>query len=428
MARFGGAEAEVQEAVDQTLSEALTYYYDNNHAEAVEAFASLPDAFMTARFRYLYADAALKSEEFASAVEQYQQLLAMDSRLHPARLGLAVAYFKRGEPEASRRELQQINEEALPEYLRNRLAQLRAAVEETDPAVHKFHFYLSQNIQWDSNIGVVPDEDAITAPSGAVYRFTGDAAKESGWRSETMARAYWYYKRFADQGFQWKTKAMLYNLEYVDSGRSDSFSWKIQSGPDWRKDRLSMAAPFTFGQRFYNDARLYDLYGVSPQVTYRVNRSFRVKGRFGYFEKDYFDNEDDALDQFTRTYEIGPIVYYNKSWDYLSLSLGWEEDRAGSSRFSDDTLRVSLSASSHFREDIRGYFRYTHRFQDYKAPFPGWHSEREDDEDSVYVSVIKEFSNGMFIDVNLYWAHNDSNTDLFDYDRVICGAGVGFRF
>ncbi|MFW5637002.1 MAG: surface lipoprotein assembly modifier [Thermodesulfobacteriota bacterium] len=428
IARFDSADPKTQNALDQTLADALTHYYDYNPVKAVQAFESFPEDYLTAEYRYLYADASLKAAEYETAENQYRRLLELDPRLHPARLGLSIAYFQQGDPNAARRELRRIEEEALPEYLRNRLAQLKTALEAPARAVHDFNFYLSQNIQWDSNIGVVPDDDLITAPNGAVYRFTGASEKEDGWRSETLARIYWDYERFMEKGFQWRTKGTLYNLEYIDSGRYDSFLWKIESGPDWRSGNWRVAAPVTYGQRFYSDSRLYDLYGVSPETTYRFNRWIRIKGRFGYFRKDYVDDEDDALDKYIQTYEIEPIFYYNTSWDYVALSLGWEEDRARASRYSDDSLRASLSASYHFREDIRGYIRYTHRFQDYPEPFPGWTSDREDDENSVYLSLTKNFSNGLFIDANFYYSHNDSNTDLFDYDRIICGAGLGFHF
>jgi len=428
IARFENADPEIQNALDQTLADAFTHYYDNNPVKAVQAFGSLPEDYLTAEFRYLYADASLQAAEYETAADQYRRLLELDPRLDPARLGLALAYYQQEDADRARKELRRIEEDSLPEYLRNRLSQLKTALEETARAVHDVRFYLSQNVQWDSNIGLVPDEDVITSPNGGVYRFTGAREKEGGWRSETLARVYWDYERFMEQGFQWRTKATLYNLEYFDSGRYDSFLWKLESGPDWRTGRWRVAAPLTYGQRFYSDSRLYDLYGVSPEATYRINRQLRINGRFGYFRKEYVDDEDDPLDKYIQTYEIEPIYYYNSAWDYVALSLSWEEDRAEASRFSDDTLRISVSASYHFREDIRGYLRYTHRFQDYPEPFPGWTSDREDDEDSVYLSVTKTFSNGLFIDANVYYSHNDSNTGLFDYDRFILGAGVGFRF
>ena len=427
-ARFDAAEPEMQNSLDQKLADALTHYYDNDPVKAVQAFHSLPEDYLTAEYRYLYADASLQAAEYETAVDQYRRLLELDPKLHPARLGLSLAYYQQEDADAARRELGRIEEEALPEYLRNRLSQLKTALEEPARTVHDVRFYLSQNVQWDSNIGLVPDEDVITAPNGGVYRFTGAREKEDGWRSETLARIYWDYKQFTDQGFEWRTKATLYNLEYFDSGRYDSFLWKLESGPDWRGDRWRVAAPLTYGQRFYSDSRLYDLYGISPEATFRINRQLRINGRFEYFRKDYVDDEDDALDKYIQTYEIEPIYYYNSAWDYVALALSWEEDRAQASRFSDETLRISLSASYHFREDIRGYLRYTHRFQDYPEPFPGWTSDREDDEDSVYLSLTKDFSNGLFIDANVYYSHNDSNTGLFDYDRFILGAGVGFRF
>ncbi len=427
MARFDQAGGKTQSTLDEGLAEALTRYYDNQYGEAVQAFQGLPRDYLTAEFLYLFADASLKTRQYQTAVSAYRQLLSLDPELHPVRLDLAVAYFNQGDTEASRAELGRLDEDLLPDYLQNRLAELKAVMDDAPPE-HEFQLYLSQNIQWDSNIGYSPDDDVVVAPNGDTYRFIGFQEKEDAWRSETLVRGYWDWTRFSDSGFEWKSRATLYNLEYFDSGRYDSFLWKLQSGPSWKMADFTISAPLTYGQRFLRDSRLYDYYGISPQVKYTVNRWFRVNGEFGYFKKDYADDEDDALDQYIRSYEIEPVFYYNRSWDYVSLSLTWEEDRADSARFSDDSFRISFSTSRQFRGDIRAYFRYSHRFQNYKEPFPGWTSDREDDEDSLYLSLTKEFSNGLFIDVNLYWANNDSNTDIFDYDRTVAGAGFGFRF
>jgi tetratricopeptide (TPR) repeat protein len=428
LSRFRSDDVDTRITLDHHLADALTHYYDNNSAEAVEAFETFPDNYLTAEFRYVYAEASLQAEEYETALAQYRQPLELDPRLHPARLDLALTYYRQGKVEAARKEMLRIEEEALPEYVDNRLAGLQTALGKTRRGVHDFRLYLSQSIQWDSNVGLDPDDDVVTAPDGGVYRFDGAAGKTDGWRSETPARVHWDYERFAEHGFQWGTEATLYNLEYLDSSPYDSFFWKLESGPQWRMDRWRMALPLAYGQRFYSDSRLYDLYGVSPEASYRCSRSLRINGRMKYFRKSYADDKDDALDKSMYTYEIEPAYYYNASRDYIGLTLGWKEDRAEDSRFSDDTLRISLSASHHFRQDIRGYVRYTHRFQSYPEPFPGWASGREEDEDSIYLSLVKHFPTGLFIDANLYYARNDSNTALFDYDRIIGGIGMGLRF
>ena len=426
-ARFDQARAETQASLDRRVAEALTLYYDNQFQKALRAFESLPAGYRTGEFLYFYADAALKTGTYDTAVDIYRELLSVDTHLDEVRLDLAGAYYRQGKPDASRTELQRIENDAMPEYLQNRLAQLKAAVGDS-PREHDVRIYLSQSVQWDSNIGASPDEDRITAPNGDLYRFSESSEKQGDWRSETLASASWDYKPHAGKGFQWETVGTVYNLEYFETDQYDSFLWKLSSGPEWTLGNTALAAPVTYGQRFYDDDRFYDFCGVNPEAAYAVNNHLIVRGGFGYFRKAYSDDEDDALNKFIRSYEIEPIFYYNPSRDYIRLSLVWQEERADSPQFSNDSLRVSLSTGRRFSEDLRGYVRYSHRFQTYEEPFPGWTSDRKDDEDSVYVSLVKDFSNGLFLDVNFYWANTDSNTEIFDYDRIICGVGIGFDF
>ncbi len=425
--RFDQTRIETQVALDRCMADALTLYYDNRFQKAFLAFESFPASYRTTEFLYLHADAALKAAAYDTAIDIYRQLLSMDPHLDPVRLDLAVAYYKQGKPDASRAELHRIEEDMLPDYLRSRMAQLEELMGEPSRK-YDLRFYLSQNIQWDSNIGATPDEDRIMAPNGALYRFTGSSGKQSDWRSETLVKLYWDYKPYAEKGFRWESVGTVYNLEYFKTDGYDSFLWKVRSGPGWTLGKIEIEVPLTYGQRFLSDSPLYDLYGIAPEFTYAANRRLRVKGKFGYFKKSYSADEDDALNKYIRSYEVKPIFYYNPSWDYISLSLIWKEERAESRRYSNDILRASFSTRRRLGEGLRGYFRYSHRIKKYETPFPGWASDREDDENSLYFSLVKKFKNGLSLDTNFYWAKADSNTQIFDYDRIICGVGIGFNF
>ncbi len=426
-ARFDRAEADTQAALDDLLATAVTSYYDNEYAESYRAFQAFPEDFLTAELLYFYADAALKTSDYDTAVRTCRRLLNLDARLHRVRLDLALAHFNQGEEAAARRALEGIDREGLPPRLQERLAQLESALRRPRDGKRDVDLYLSQYVQWDSNINVLPGDDEIISPEGRVFRFTGSSGKQEGWRSETLARIRARYAPGLDNGLRWEAEGLLYNVDHFDSGAYDSLLWRVTAGPSWTNGRLSASLPLTYGMRLLDDSRLYDLYGATPELTCSWNRRFRINGTFSYLHKAYAEGGD-GRDKQIRGYEIEPIFYYNKAWDYVGLSLAWVENRAESSRFSNDTFRISASTSRRFGRGYRAYLRYTHRFRRDEDPHPGWTGDREDDEDSLYVSLVKQFSNPFFVGVNLYWGHAESNTDIFDYERVICGAGVGFRF
>ena len=74
------------------------------------------------------------------------------------------------------------------------------------------------------------------------------------------------------------------------------------------------------------------------------------------------------------------------------------------------------------------YARYKYSDREYDAPPPLWVDDREDEKHNVYAALSQNLWKHYFVSVYFNWMENDSNSDLYDYDKTIYGFSAGFKF
>jgi hypothetical protein len=72
--------------------------------------------------------------------------------------------------------------------------------------------------------------------------------------------------------------------------------------------------------------------------------------------------------------------------------------------------------------------QYEHRKKKYDRTYPGWLTERRDDRDLVRLSLRYDITERFALGASFSWMENDSNVDLYDYERRTAGINVQFRF
>ena len=204
-------------ALDDKLAEALTLYYDGKFAQALPIFKGISADVETMDIMWWLGTSAMKAGEARLAIEKFNKMLAIDSKLYRVRLELAVAYFELRQYNEARRELEIVKQsQPPPEVLKNIDKLLGAITESTKKVTWNVRF--SQGIQWDSNVSSGPDQKILSVTGGTLTLPDG-ATKTSDWASIENFSGNILYDFGEKNGFMWNTTADLYNQFYFNYGR-----------------------------------------------------------------------------------------------------------------------------------------------------------------------------------------------------------------
>ncbi|MBN2569585.1 MAG: tetratricopeptide repeat protein, partial [Deltaproteobacteria bacterium] len=103
------------EELDKKLAEALTLYYDNKFGKAIPIFNEVAGNVETMDIMWWIGTSAMKSGQLELAREKFREMLAANPNLHRVRLELATIYFKMGQYEEARKEIETVKRANPPE-------------------------------------------------------------------------------------------------------------------------------------------------------------------------------------------------------------------------------------------------------------------------------------------------------------------------
>ena len=102
--------------------------------------------------------------------------------------------------------------------------------------------------------------------------------------------------------------------------------------------------------------------------------------------------------------------------------------RVGARRYTYDGLNAGISYFKKFPWDMELFVRYRYTKRDYKDPAPLWFEDREDKRHNVYAAVSQNVWKHVFVSLYYNWIDNDSNTEIYDFDKTIYGLSVGLKY
>ena len=417
---------EVKE-LDRKLAEALTLFYDMEYARALPIFREISEKVETMDIMFWSATCAYRSGDVDSAIKKYKEMLDVDPNLHRARLELATAYYSSGKYNDARRELETVLDASPPEAVRMKLEKLIANIDKkTKKLFPSVRF--SQGIQWDSNVNVAPDRDTIGVPIGGTLTLRGTQKEVDDWASVTNLSGNLLYDPGDHNGFMWNSTGSFYQTHNFDHHKFDFTNMRVSSGPWWAGKRSVFKLPVAYAKNIYEHDRLYDTFDVRPSYEYFFSKKFSLKGMFTYSRDRYHQDGDYGQDNHTYVYEINPNIYFNDRRDIISVYLSRERRNAKDNRYGYRGFNIAVSYFKRFSWDMEFFIRYKYTDLDYEDPAILWINDRKDDRNNIYAVLSQNFWKHYFASVYFNWIDNDSNTAVYDYNKMICGMSMGFKF
>lgn len=426
------------EALDKKLAEALTLFYDRDYAKALPIFREISDRVETMDVMFWFGSAAAKAGESELARKKFRQMLEIDPNLHRVRLELATLYFGLGRFKEAKQELSTVLKAKPPKTVKNNIERLLAAIDAKTKKLYT-NVRFSLGIQRDRNVSAGPDKEFINVPEGGTIGPLTNTQKElRDWVVVANFAGNALYEVGRKGGWMWNTTGSFYQTHNLRYPEFDFTQWRLTSGPWWTGKRSILKMPLGYAGNIYEHESLYKTLDFSPSYEYFFTRNFSLKGLYSYVWDNYrysaiAVDDKTGQDNINRILEINPNFYFNNRNDILSFFLTDENVNAKERRWSYSAVSPAVSYFKHFGflgRDMEFYTRFKYTKRDYDTPALLWPAGflRTDKKYNFYAVLSRNFSKNWFASFSYNFINNESNTDLYDFDKYIYGFSVGVKF
>jgi hypothetical protein len=389
---------------------------------------------------------ALEANQVLVARQLLAELLADHPTLHRARLELARAeYLSRDYAAAEAQVLEVLEDPDVPVSVRTTLLAFLAQIRDdrlTFEEPHSWGGYVYTGLMYDSNVNFGTTRDVVNV--GGVPLKVEDISKElDDWAAVLDAgfsHSYNPNKKFRSGDrtgyFLWHTQGNGYYRRYQDEDDYNLGVLTLRTGPVWavpEKWRASLGVQAD--QIFLDDSKLAVFLTVNPNINILLNQRTELTLDLALTDRNYDDGINEARDG---TYKSGLAVltrFYLARDLGLQLGAGYSDFDADVDVLSYDSPEVFVGATYQAWQGGTVFGRLGYRNYDYDDPvtfLPGLSASRDDDEirfvTGVQHLINGDVLNGWVVKAEYAYTDNDSNLDLFDYDRHQVSLGISKGF
>ena len=416
--------AQVEE-LDRRLAEALTFYYDRQFGQALPLFQQIADRVETMDIMFWVGTSAMETGQMELAEANFQKMLAVDPELHRARLELAAVYFKTGRLEEARRELNRVKAAAPPPAVQQNIEKLLGAIEEQSKKAY-WSASVSQGYMWDTNASAGPELKQYTL-SGGTFTPSATTARVKDQVAVTVLTGALTYDLAEKNGLMWNTAVFAYNQAYMDYSQFNYAIVDLSTGPWWVDRQNIVKLPFGLSHADYASDRLFWAFHFDPSIEHYFNAYLSLKGQWSYRHEDYYRGEQSNLDNKSNTFEVTPTLYLDNRRHMLSASAAWEDHNAYADRFTYDGPVYGLSYLWRIASRTELYFSYKWNRREYNGRAVV-NADRYDERSTYTAAVSQGFGKHLFGSFAYNHMKNDSNIDLFEFERKTYTLNAGCRF
>jgi tetratricopeptide (TPR) repeat protein len=419
------SQEEVKE-LDKKLANALTLFYDREYAKSLAIFKEIASQVETMDIMFWLGQSAMKVGETELATKKFTDMLDIDPTLHRVRLELATCYFQIGRYDDARDELSAVLKAEPPEAVRKNILKLLAAIDERARKVF-INLRLSQSIQKDTNISSGPEEERIPV-SGGTLLLTKKQRELEDWVTVTNFYGNILYDVGARNGLAWNTTGSFYRSHCFDYYEFGFLQGGATTGPWLIGKRSILKLPIGYSYSEYGHEHLFDTTSFSPSYEYHFTNYFSLRGFFSHRDEKYAASDKEGYDSVNRIYELSPSFYFNNRQDMITLAISHENSNARLNRHSFEARHYSISYFKRILKDMEFFARYRYTDREFDTKPLLYTKDRKDTRHSFYAVLSRNFLKYYFASLYYNYISDDSNADLYDFDRNIYGLSVGVKF
>lgn len=414
------------ERFNKKLQEAMLLYYDRSYHLAAPLLKDVARHVPTLDILYWYGMASLKSGAPEKAQRSFEKMLKRNPSLHQVRLRLVSAYIAQGQIETAKAELDRIQTEVEDEEIKNQVTQ---AMENLKRADKRFALRLvaSAGIKYDDNVNASPGDGEVPFGIGQL------STKTEADFAQVLNLAGNLVMDIGDRGdWLWTVRMNYYLNKYPGTReRFDYAHTDVATGLRYIGDGIKIDMPI--GVKYKRYDRLSDLsrtFYVTPTFTKPISDTLDLQlGLSGALEN--FEPDNDTQDNKEVGLSFGPswhITNGNYTQDFaIRADLTNHDARNESLSYEEWGGSIVFATNIDKEQSWTLMSRAALHKRDYNGIF-GADESREDERLDSYVSLNKDISDKWSLSLYVSGTHNDSNQELYEYDKSVIGLSMTAQF
>ncbi|MGI6657521.1 MAG: porin family protein [Desulfobulbus sp.] len=411
------------ERVSQRYAEGMTLLYDGKIQEALRIFRKLREVVDVPEI--VLREAECRSQ--LGDVEEARRLLTKLLGEHPEHSEAKALLASLARVSDAGESLALAGKGERPPRKAGQVAR-GAQGEEKERQRLRTYSSLRQDIFWDSNINAAPDRSEITSPTGNTYVLSEKNRELDDWASQTFLYGWLSYDLGAPGRFFLEGSSSFYHLHYFEHDEYDASQWRINLGPVWRGQKTVMRLDGGYRLYFDDGSRGYEEFSIDPSLTLRISPRMRVQLETSWAHRSHEEARHNDLDRDSFRASLIPSFYFDEGKTRLYFSLSGLDVDADNDHFDYQGAEFGLGVSRRINTKLLASLDYERRQIKYERTYSGWLVDREDDRDLLRFSLRYDITERLALGASFSWTDNDSNVELYDYERYTTGINAQFRF
>lgn len=359
------------------------------------------------------------SGQIDTSIHHFESLLNLQPGLNRARLELAVAYHMAKRYKDARDQLYKVlNDPTTPDNVRltitGYLAQLGAdekkSKQRTTDAI-----YIAAGIFSDSNVNIAPTDNINLEPG----------SKEKDATGSTLLLNYSHHSKSLNPlsenpvlNLSWNSAFTAYSK--MHTGPENDYNLhvlSINTGPQLdSNDTWTLALDLKIDKIFFDDNPYADYLSIHPKLTLHFENDLNLLIENRSTVREFTNPGESGLEGISKLYGVSISKIFSSSNSGLELGTRYHSNGADDNQLNYNGIEVLLSGYIQPWDNGKTFLKLSSRDYEYKI-------SRDEHENKATLGISHTFTGSTLkswtLNAQAAYTENDSNIDLYNYERTV---------
>lgn len=378
--------------------------------------------------------------DYDAAIAAFQGVLSSEPSLGRARAELAVSYLRALNFAAARAEAEKVlADPKTPDVVKLNMQYFLDEMEKQSKP-HVFTPYVTFGLGHDTNINAGPSSSTIDLGSGQIEQLASGASPVSkNYNMLNVGLAHRYLSPTPITAFGrsaayvWQSNVSYYRNDYFSSGDFDLDVLSASTGPlAIVAERWRMGVDLTYDYIKLGHAKLADIYGIAPSVTWNVSKNTDITLGAKFQKRDFNDSVATGRDSDYRSVNLDAGRAFFNSKLTVQVGAGLFNENADISRFSNDGYQLSAGANWRIATNDSLYVKDVFKRSEFDGKEVLFNKARDERENRATIGFnhrfVEKYVKDWTMDASINYTENDSNVSIYTYRRTQFGLNFGKYF